>query len=377
MKTIASHSPKSARERVIRHLLEEFDRLDLPVGARLAPSRSLAGTLGVSVSTVQAAFRDLASAGKIRTEVGNGSFLIVPGRGGGASTDRPVRVLLAFPGPRAEGEAATWSQRIVAGIMQASSQAGRRISYTMMGIDAADRPEAVVASMREQADAVVLPPVERVAAIAQALEESGIPVVCFNAPGFSSTSNFVSPDYFSAGFRLGECWKATGRRRIALIGTPGASASNLQRLAGLTAGIGANPDGVVSCRVAEAPDTSQEAGFAIARELYRKGGWHPDAIHCMGDLQAAGVLRYLDSRRIAVPGAVSVVGGSGLDVDLSPEIKLTTMNQAFAQVGEAMVDLLIARLSRNGASMPGRYIVPSFVLGGTTTVEENRLLRGQ
>src|ERR1051325_3669559 len=64
------------RERVLHYLTGEFDRPDLKVGSRLPTVRKLAAQLDVSVPTVHSVFQQLAKEGRIRTAVGNGTFLV-------------------------------------------------------------------------------------------------------------------------------------------------------------------------------------------------------------------------------------------------------------------------------------------------------------
>src|ERR1043166_2179765 len=65
-----------ASERVMEYLLAEFDRPDLKDGVRLPTVRQFASRHKVSPRTVHAVLKRLASDGRIRMQVGSGTYLM-------------------------------------------------------------------------------------------------------------------------------------------------------------------------------------------------------------------------------------------------------------------------------------------------------------
>ena len=72
---IPSHKLPRAKAKVYAHLQT---LLSEGAGTRLPTTRMVADRLGVSISTVQSVYKVLSEEGVIRSEVGNGTFLVRP-----------------------------------------------------------------------------------------------------------------------------------------------------------------------------------------------------------------------------------------------------------------------------------------------------------
>src|SRR5436190_11085390 len=100
-----------ASERVMEYLLAEFDRPDLKNGVRLPTVRQFASRLKVSPPTVHAVLQRLAKQGRIRMQVGSGTYLVASEKK--SSNNLNIALSMSLP----EGQTSQyWSHRIAAGI---------------------------------------------------------------------------------------------------------------------------------------------------------------------------------------------------------------------------------------------------------------------
>lgn len=140
-----------------------------------------------------------------------------------------------------------------------------------------------------------------------------------------------------------------GHERIAMIGGPLTLNTGAQRLAGyreglLEAGIGFDPRWVRDAGFREQP------AYDAAREMLAAPD-RPSALLAANTLIAIGAMRAITDSKLQCPDDVSLVG-----IDDSPWVNafrphLTTVAQPVAQIGEAAVRLLLARLD---GSLTGR-----------------------
>ena len=144
-----------------------------------------------------------------------------------------------------------------------------------------------------------------------------------------------------------------GRTRIATITGPPDQVAAIDRLDGYRDVVGADSDpGLI-----EPGDFTQAAGEAAMSSLLAR---QPDldAVFAASDLMAAGALRVLRRAGRRVPDDVAVVGfDDHLEIAPWTEPPLTTMHQSIDELGETMVELLIASL--HGEADPQPVILAS------------------
>ncbi len=362
-------------ERVRQYLHSEFERPEMSAGTRLPPLRTLAAHLGVGVTTVQNVLRDFTREGRIRTEVGNGTFLISPQ----ANKSGVFKIALNM---HLEQDAALdgWGLNIGAGILSGTLRA--RQSLHLMSVSKQIEESANLReALREQiphTDGVILFPFERTFGLDAEYERAGKLVLHVNPPSETATMNFVSADYYEASRLVGETWRQTGRRRILLVIAPSLrdSVSSRLRYAGLVNGLGAAVGGSIALKVWETTDWGFEpVGYRVGQQIVADREGMPDAVYCSGDLLAVGVIRALREGGVKVPEQVSVIGGTGAPLMHSPCPQLTRTRQPCEQIGEELVAMLCRRIESNGAPAPGKYLPSPFVGGSTTRAEENVLLK--
>jgi DNA-binding LacI/PurR family transcriptional regulator len=365
----------------MEYLRGEFERPELKTGARLPTNRELAERLQVSVPTVQAVMRRLAQEGRIETRGGGGTYLVQTRR---VQADR-LTFAIGLPVPGSLDD--PWNHGIYGGMLSAALRSPIPISLQPACRDAIGEKDVArtLFEQRRGADGLILFPFPRTAEfheeVRSAYESEGKPVVMLNPPSETATSNFVSPDYLGASHQLGKAWKQTDRRHVVLLLDPPFQCSTSARLrwAGLNNAFGTDLGGKVSCTSVlthSAPGAADELAYRTVKEILAKG-IRPDALFTVGDYQALGALRALREAGLNVPGDVSVVGGTGLNLTTTTCPQLTRMWQPLASIGEKLVEMLTQRIELGHTannSVAGIYLPAPFVGGGTTRTSENELL---
>lgn len=361
---------KTNKQRVIDYLFSEFERLDLPGGAKIPPSRALAQRLNVSVSTVQQAYRELASRGHLQTRVGNGTFLITPER----VQDRRLRVAVNIH-TSADDSASEWTGLIAAGILKAAACETPPISVlSILELEGRDMEERTRHAVEESDGLICLVGLQTEPLIS-AFEAAGKPCVHFHPPHMLATSNFVTSDFYTFSHKLTRAGLAAGCRSFALIlGKASVSrfASAQLRISGMAAALGDVLGREARLVIKASESMSVASGYRAARELFTNRNHAPDMIHCAGDNLALGVLQYLSEAGIRVPDEVMVSGGSGLHNKETATVGLSMMEQPIESLAQRAVAMLIQRIRNPRHNVPGEYIPGGFFPGRTTTAAFNQ-----
>jgi DNA-binding LacI/PurR family transcriptional regulator len=77
----------------------------------------------------------------------------------------------------------------------------------------------------------------------------------------------------------------------------------------------------------------------------------PEAIFCANDYMAAGAIKYLHERKIDVPRDIAVVGYDNNDISVGLFPSLTTVDNRFEDLGEALAKGLLALIDGTRASV--------------------------
>jgi DNA-binding LacI/PurR family transcriptional regulator len=167
------------------------------------------------------------------------------------------------------------------------------------------------------------------------LEERGVATVRAGRPTLAERGTFVDADNRGGAREAVSYLRAQGRRCIAAIAGSLDIAAGIARLDGYRDVVG---DGPVAFG-----DFSEESGAAAMRRLL---GQYPqvDAVFAASDMMAVGALRVLQQSGRRVPDDVAVVGFDDSAIARHTQPPLTTVDQPIAEMGEAMVRLLLAKL---------------------------------
>lgn len=170
-----------------------------------------------------------------------------------------------------------------------------------------------------------------------------VPVVFGGRPLVSDLSGYYFVDVDNVeGARIGTRHLVErGHRRIATITGPLDMPVGADRLQGFREVLA---EAGLAERAAEDGDFTVEGG-AAAMERILASGDAPDALFVASDLMARGALGVLRSRGLRVPEDIALVGfdDSPVATDMAP--RLTTVHQPSRGQGEAMADILLARLA--------------------------------
>lgn len=148
---------------------------------------------------------------------------------------------------------------------------------------------------------------------------------------------------------------ALGHRRVALINGPPTSLTSPDKEQGfrsVSAELGLQP----APHWVEAADFTVEDGQAAATRLFAQPPF-PTAVVTGDDLIALGVMRYLRSAGLAVPGDVSVVGYYDSIVAAHADPPMTTIRVPSAALGEVATRRL-TDVIENGPGLPQRVVLP-------------------
>jgi DNA-binding LacI/PurR family transcriptional regulator len=358
---------------VVAYLDAEFERTDLKGGSRLPTVRQLASHLRVSVQTVHNVYQDLAKRGRIRTEVGNGTFLVALPEKKTNVFRLTVNLYFQEVGPHDD-----WAYRIGGGILHAAMHPSQDLVLVPVSNrigTSADLNQKLLANL-DFVDGVILLPLAGAEEARASFERAGKLVVNLNPPSETATSNFVSSDTYGACRQLGRVWQQSGRRRIAFVLGRSLNESVSSRLeySGLVNGLGEELGRSIVLRTFVAGDVREEHGFRATQSMLADSNWQPDAIFCFGDLLALGAMRALGEKGLKIPADVSVVGGTGLSLSHSHCPRLTRMHQPCERLGAELVAMMCQRIEQKGASIPGRFLAAPFVGGAATRPDENALL---
>ena len=173
------------------------------------------------------------------------------------------------------------------------------------------------------------------------LAEAGVPVVLTwcDDPRFDA----VVVDNHEAGRIAAEHLIGLGHTRLGVVcGALRHNDRQRGRLAGVRAALGAHGLDLPDWRVVEQEFTLAGGRSGCAGLLALAAP--PAAIICGIDALAVGCLVEAQSRGIAVPGALSVVGIDNLEMAAHLSPALTTVHVPTARIGAAAADLILARL---------------------------------
>ncbi|HWL52581.1 MAG TPA: substrate-binding domain-containing protein [Chthoniobacteraceae bacterium] len=359
--------PADRVRRYILDLAQQPGRGDGP----LPTMRELAAHLSVSLATVQSACRTLKREGRITARVGDGTYLV-------RETPPPppptVRKLFLNHVERFESTHDRLLGNYYGSLLQAVSHSA--IKFELGILDASPSPEEPARALFEagKLDAMLIFPFTPCQPLVDFCDERSIPYVTVHPAHPHTSANFVTPDFLSAGYRMGDAFRLAGRRRAAVLayGNPYDSTTGWALLAGLANGW--MKDGGRA--------TFEQASFnSIRTDHERLRQWLHERRHCLPDVILChrsglykSLLELLAEMNVPVPEAVSVISVQHGPHDDAAAIGLTRVAIDFETTAETALNLLIRRIESNAQPVPGIQIPLPFAGGATTTPEENRLL---
>lgn len=363
-------------ERVREYLEQDFlSKADLYAEkeTRLPTAEEIAVHLGVSTRTVQKVVGKLVGEGLLQTIQGKGTFIRKPEEPKRNSLMIGTNMLVFNP-----DHCLNWSETIYLGAVRMAAAMRRNISVMPVASSGPTpvQPENIYQELLQQIDQIdmlMLFGDKKNADLCRVYEEAGKPVVTINPPAIGATSNFVSADYFEAGYRAGHGLYHSGRRNFLSIAPLHFVVSQNLLRHGFVTGCRRDLDPGVHFRMMESTPDGQ---FSPAlrnelRDLFSAPGPKPDAIFCMSDFMAEQIQDLLAELGLCVPDDVSILSGTGLPSTSLSNPGLTRIMQPMDQIGANAVRMLCHRHDNQNQLVPGLFLRAPIHAGNTTRPEEN------
>jgi DNA-binding LacI/PurR family transcriptional regulator len=166
------------------------------------------------------------------------------------------------------------------------------------------------------------------------------PCVLLQPEIFGPDLNWIDMGNFTGGALVGELFANCGARNIALINGPETHVDAIERERGFRYALelaGLQPS------LVRYSDYTILGGYAAMEGLMRDA--LPDAVFCANDYMAAGALRRLHEGGVGVPDEVTIVGYDNSDICLGLYPTLTSVNNRFLELGQALATALVDLVS--------------------------------
>ena len=185
----------------------------------------------------------------------------------------------------------------------------------------------------------VIPQFSRDGDLLAPLKREKFPHVVLRPGRFGTEDNFVDMGNYAGADMVAKLFAAAGAKRIAFINGPPTHFDALERERGFRDGLAVAKPEVIKVWYG---DYTIEGGYVGMSEILR--GMRPDSVFCANDYMAAGAIRRLLEAGIRVPDDVSVVGYDDNDVCTGLFPPLTSVNNHFFDLGNALAESLLAQI---------------------------------
>jgi|GEM_PF-2228582 len=370
--TIPSEKLPRAKAKVYEYLKTYFG--DEPC-TRLPTTKAVAAHVRVSISTVQAVYSALAAQRIIRSEVGNGTFLVRSSAGGTASS---LRLGITFGFSEEPAVTEPWHLAVCGSLLAQAAYRDRNLEIIPMQVDPQDveRMREVLSTNERSIDGVVIRSIVSLPAQISELIRPSLPYVTLRPETPNSTRNFVAPDFFATGFRMGKAFLASGRKRILFVhtGDPELAANSSLICSGLVAALGNALLADVRFGITSVPSDSEQEVEDLLGGVWNDPELRPDAL-CTRNVKITSHANYFFKLHgVECPREVSMIG---TDDNVSPNTSrpgLTVVQQNTETLADRVLDLLVRRIERDGEDQPGIYVPERFAGFASTLPAENDVL---
>lgn len=192
----------------------------------------------------------------------------------------------------------------------------------------------------------------------------GAPIVLLNRDLDGTEVDVVDADGISGARTVARYLAAHGRRRVAIVGGQHGASTARERESGFLAG--AATFGLELPASRRIPgDFSHAAGSAALDRLIADGEL-PDAVFCVNDLSALGVIDAARRHGLQVPDDLWVIGFDDIAMATWPSYDLTTVHQPTHIMAHDAIALLERRLSDPTATIEHRRLDAELIVRGST-----------
>ncbi|MBP2380400.1 LacI family transcriptional regulator [Brachybacterium sacelli] len=202
--------------------------------------------------------------------------------------------------------------------------------------------------------------------LVEGIRRRGTPVVLAESARDATGGSSVSVDDIAGGEIAVRHLAAQGRRRLGVV----AARQDLRQVADRLHGARRAAAGVgVEIEVLEAEDLTVLAGRTAGEAVVaRTRAERPDAVFCVNDLLAVGVLQAFAFRhQIAVPEEIALVGYDDIAFARSTVVPLTSVAQPADLMGRTALALLEEEIARRDAAPRHVSFTPTLIERESTT----------
>ena len=355
--------PFAAKHRQVFEIMRNrIESGDYQPGDRIPSEAHLIVEFGVSRPTVARALQDLERRGLVKRRRGAGTYvsqvngdrklfgLLIPGLG-----DTEVFEPIC-------GEMARVAQQGGHSLVWGAAHTGNsssRSDSALHGLVGADKGavawELCQQFIRDRVGGVFFAPLELIPnkdvvnrRIAAALDEARVPVVLLDRdyvkyPG-RSNHDLVGINNRRVGHTITDHMFAVGCQRLLFVLRPGSASTIHARAAGFA-------EAFITRRApfdVEMIHECDPTDISYVRQMIRKH--KPDGIVCGNDVTAGYLLRTLDDLGVRVPHDVMIGGVDDVKYAELLRVRLTTVRQPFAAIGDAAYHAMLDRIARPHAA---------------------------
>jgi DNA-binding LacI/PurR family transcriptional regulator len=344
-------------------------------GERLPTTRELATEYGVSVNTIQGAFRELEASDLVERKPRLGGF--VKHKSATPAAVQATNVAVVVPHEDAAYAAKSsdsWTYRIIRACDRALGDANLHTAIYSYDDSMPDAVPKLLSKIDQSASTlagILIFLRDSIISLPSELDRRNIPWVSVNRSSEHMVHNFVAQDALYAGRLLGRCLARMKVERVALL----SNGIHLGRSNGdmyfgfmqgwLESGQRSRDVDYLDC------DLHIESHGYTQMEQYLKTFGRPDVVYAMGDFMAIDSVRALHDAGHKVGKDVMVIGGTGLHVSAMTQPPLTVSEVPMDAMGTEAARLLL-EMSREGVRrMLGRYLPTRLIVRESCDIPES------
>lgn len=251
-------------------------------------------------------------------------------------------------------------------LVQIVEESAQAQGFELFLCDSADDSEIerrrVRALLSRQVDGILIIPCDETASASVAREAlRDIPVVAIDREVRGVAMDQVAVDNQAGIAAVMDHLRQGSRERLAFVGARQTTSTARERLDAYrdhVQTVGFDPSSAARILLG---DFTVEWGDQATDALLAAGPL-PDAIVCGNDLIAAGVIRKLRTRGIAVPHDVAVTGFDDIELCRFIEPAITTVHQPLREIGAQGARKLFARIAGDGGLPTRTRVIPELVV---------------
>ena len=189
----------------------------------------------------------------------------------------------------------------------------------------------------------------------QELMRSGIPTVAIDFPVQTEKGGWISIDNRAAAAEAVQTLLTSGHRKIVVMSGIDSADVTLVRMQGVMdacrdAGYELPADRILQGQF------SQEEAYSRMKAYLASCPEAPDAVFCLSDLMALGVMQALKEAGLRIPEDVSVIGFDGIYIGDLCQPPLATVQQDMCRMGREAARMLHGLMQDQGVG--GHYMIP-------------------